>query len=526
MTAATSQLPAVADVLAAKPYITPVVVIEDGQGVDRLLYGLQPKQYEAFCLTPLMRHPGQPGPVHIGYGGAAFGGKSWWARTVLTAVAFRWPGSTGIIFRETETEVKRNHLDRWLLEVPQLFEGRRLWSWNGQDKCITWFNGSKTYLGYLQYEKDVSRYQGPSFDVMIFEEATLLPWSAITWLTSTRLRGSIDGTVPFAGYPSNPGGQGHASYKRLFIQRRFREEEQPHQYAFVQSLLKDNIEGQQRDPSYAGKLDLLPEPHRSWQRDGNFSAGAGSALEIDWRRHLVAPFKRGIPDYWERFGSFDWGYAHPFSFGSYAVNEDGTIYKLETVWGVRLKPYLQAERIKATVPINRLRYIVAGHDVWAERRAEGQDTPSIADQFAAYDIHLTRANTDRIQGLEEMRKYLDWSVSGPIMDGKPTEGEPRLMFIDTAGNRRCLDQLENVVADPADLRDVLKVDANEFGEGGDDHYDETRYAVASRPLTPKGPWKDQPIDAWAPEVLAHEADASRRVKRSKVPGPRVIPEAF
>jgi hypothetical protein len=524
-----SDLPAVRDVLAERPHITPVVVIEDAQGVDRLLYGLQPKQWEAFCLTPLMRQRGVPGPVHIGYGGAAFGGKSWWARAVLTAVAFRWPGSTAIIFRETETEVKRNHLDRWMLEVPQVFEGRRLWSWNGADKCITWFNNSKTYLGYLQYEKDVSRYQGPSFDCMVFEEATLLPWSAITWLTSTRLRSSIEGTVPFACYPSNPGGKGHGSYKRLFVQRRYREEERAADYAFVQSLLADNIEGQRRDPSYKRKLDLLPEPHRSWQRDGNFAAGAGSALSmLDWRRHLWKPPRPDwqVPGYWVQFGAFDWGYHHPFSFGRYAVNEDGVIFKLETVWGVRLLPHEQAQRIRSTVPIERLAYIVAGHDVKAQRKALGEDTPTVKEQFAEAGILLSDANIDRKMGLQELRKRLDWTNTGPIIHGEVTEGEPRLLFRDTPGNRRCLEQIENMVSDPSDPEDVLKMDANEFGEGGDDHYDETRYAVASRPLTPAGPWKDQPIDINAPEVLAHEAHTKRLVKRSKVPGPRVIPEVF
>lgn len=466
-----SHLPTVEELAIEKPHLKPVVVLRDRYDREYVLYALQPKQMEAFGLTPVGCGPDREPFIHIGYGGAAYGGKSVLARTVAAAVALQWPGSSFIIFRETDTQVKRNHVDKFLAEVPEMFDEQRIYKWNGKDMCATWYNGSKTYFGYLKHEKDVFQYQGPAFDGMCFEEATFYSWFQVNWLVGNRLRATVDGVRPFALYPSNPGNRGMFWYKRLFIDQRYREDERAEEYTFVQSRLKDNVEGQLRDPSYERKLDTLPEPYRSWQRDGNFSAGAGQAFSmLDWRRHIVKPFQ--IPAHWIHFGSFDWGYAHPFSFGHYVVNEDGTIYKVETVTGHHLLEPQKIERIKSKVPWQKLKYIVAGHDCWAKIKARGEDTPTVAEQWSEAGMHLTQANIDRKMGAAELRRVLDWTASGPIMNGKPTEGDPRLMFFDTPNNRRCFEQFEAMVADPSDLEDVLKVDADDFGQGGDDFVDE------------------------------------------------------
>ncbi len=519
-----SDLPTVQWLLEHKPHLTPVITLTDGQGEERVLYALQPKQIEAYNLTPLARKPGETGPVHIGFGGAAGPGKSYCARVIATSVALTWPGSSCVIYRKTKADVKKNHVHDFMDEVPQYLG---LWkSYNDDDMCVTWKNKSRTYFAYLQYDKDVQRAHGAAFDCIIFEEATHYTWYMISWLTGNRLRSSVDGTVPFAFYPSNPGERGMAWYKRLFIQRRFRGEERPEDYAFVQAKLSDNVELLTRNPDYIRKLDTLPEPARSWLRDGNFAAGAGSALsQIDWKRHLVKPFKDEIPEYWLQFGCFDWGYHHPFSFGWYVVTEDGDIFKVETVTGWRMLVPQQIERIKSVVPVEKLRYIVAGHDVWTKQIARGENTPTIQEQFFEQGMLLFHANIDRKQGLQHLRKVLDWETSGPFVDGKPTEGDPQLRFFDTPNNRKCLEQLENMTVDPRDPEDVLKVNADDFGEGGDDMYDETRYAVASRPPTPDSPWAESELDAWSPAVLEHEMREQRRSKRHKGPGKGVPPDA-
>ena len=94
--------------------------------------------------------------------------------------------------------------------------------------------------------------------------------------------------------------------------------------------------------------------------------------------------------------------------------------------------------------------------------------------------------------------------------------------MDTPGNRKCFVALETMIINPDDPEDVLKINADPItGEGGDDFYDETRYALASRPGRAKSNWKDQEVRAWSKETLAYEMEQSRRHRS----GP-LDPDAF
>lgn len=481
-----------------KPYQTPVVWLEES---GQVLYALQPKQLEAFNLTPVADPNSQL--EHIGYGGAAGSGKSHLARAVITAVALNWPGSTSIIFRKTEREVTENHVNKIFGELPKKIDGRKLYSWNGEEMCMTWFNGSRTYFGYLRAEDDVYRYQGPEYDCMVFEEATHYSWQMVNWLTANRLRSTITGTRPFCLYPSNPGSKGHAWFKRLFIDRNFHEEddEQPGEYSFVQARLSDNMILRERDPKYERRLNRLPEPWRSWLRDGDWTKGAGGAFpELDSSTHFVQPFK--IPAHWIQFGAFDWGYNHPFSFGWYAADEDGNVYKIDTVTAMRMQPHDQVRLITAKVPVQQLEYIVAGHDLWSRGRARGDAGETLWEYFARHGIRCIHADLDRIQGYQNMLRYFAWQT---VDDGK--KGVPRCRFFDTPGNRWGFKQIENMVLNEANMEDVLKVDADERGDNGDDCYDETRYGLMSRFITPVDPLPQRrPGGAWSPEALQYEAE--------------------
>lgn len=492
----------------ASPRLTPVVVLRDGQR-EQVIYALQPKQLEAYAHTPLNKKPWEPYPRHIGYGGAAGGGKSHLARAVGVSAAFRWPGSTGIIFRKTKPEVKTNHIIKFKFEVPEKWNGERLWSWNGEDLCATFDNGSRIYFGYLKDEDDLLRYQGSEYDWMVFEESTHYEWKLVRWLTGNRLRATVDMARPFVLYPSNPGNIGHHWYKRLFITRRYYDKynEREDQYVFVQAKVQDNSVLLQRDPEYVRELSTLPEPYRSWMMDGDWEAGLGLALPmVNPDTHLIEPFD--IPAHWTVFGAFDWGFAHPFSFGIYAVNEDGRRFKLDTVSTFGQQPPQIAQLVIASLERwkmhpHRLRWVTAGHDCWAEKRSMGENVPTIAETFLEWGFTFTRANISRVAGLQNMRKWL-------TVD--PETGHSGLQFFDTPGNRRCVEQLESLPTNPDNPEDAQKIDADEFGHGGDDMYDETRYAMADRPPPAPSRYREHSPGAWSPETLQAEAERNRRSK--------------
>jgi hypothetical protein len=492
-----------------RPDQTPVVWLEE---TGQVMYALQPKQLECFNLLPVARAPGDHVFEHTGYGGSAGSGKSHLARATLAAVAMTWPGSTSIIFRKTEREVMENHVNKFFAEVPKKLNGKRVYSWNGEEMCAHWFNGSRTYFGYLRLDDDVFRYQGPEYDVMIFEEATHYSWKMVNWLTANRLRATVPEARPFCLYPSNPGNKGHAWFKRLFIDRNFHTEddERPEEYTFVQARLSDNQILRDRDPKYERRLNRLPEPWRSWMRDGDWTAGAGGAFpELDSGTHFVKPF--AVPPHWRQFGAFDWGYHHPFSFGHYAIDEDGTVFKLDTITAPRMQPHDIARLIKYKVPnVEQLEYIVAGHDLWARGKARGDVGETLFEYFASQGIYCIHADIDRIQGYQNLLRMLAWQSVEAGTDGEGQAGEPQLKFFDTVGNRWCFNQLESMVLNEANMEDVLKQDADERGDNGDDCYDETRYGAMS--CRRRAYSEDPPSGgAWSQATLQHEYETKMRV---------------
>lgn len=498
----------------------PVVVVTDpSTGKEVVVYAAQPKQFACIRMTPLMRAKGEPGPIYIGYGGAAGGGKSHLARTLVTMVAMLWPGSTSILFRRTLDELRDNHINKFLQEVPDF--GGRLYTWNEQQKVIRWFNGSRTRMGYLEKEKDVFRYQGAEYDFMAFEEATHYTLFQVKWLISNRLRATVPEATPFALFPSNPGNVGHAYYTRWFIQRRFRENERPGDYAFLQAKLADNFELRTRDPGYEIKLNALEEPWRSWLRDGNFNAGPGVALQLSEQEHIVPPFK--VPRHWTIFGGLDWGYAHPFSFGIYTVapGQYGHIYKIETISKAHLIDRQQIALIKewgsaALAKVGRdekleqaLQYIATGPDAFSKRTAGGGEQPSTAERYLEAQLPVVPAVDDRVPGLNNFRDYL-----APRVDGIPG-----FQWMDTPANRSNFEQCEAMVTDPDYMEDVLKVNADEMGEGGDDGYDEDRYALMSRPFTaePQKTWrggKTREQEVWEDALRDPNAEVSETIEPS------------
>lgn len=490
----------------------PVVQFELQDGAMYPVYELQQKQWEAYCLTPLVVPRGAKYPRHIGYGGAAGGGKSHLARAVATSVAFQWPGSTCLILRRTKDEVIQNHVNKFRSEVPDRTpDGQQLYSYNGEQMCVTFVNGSRIFFGFLRDFEDVRRYQGNEYDAIIFEEATHYGFQEVRWLTGNRNRATTDASRPFCMYPSNPGSKGHHWYKRLFIERNYHDEymEDADDYAFVQAKVSDNKILLDRDPEYLRQLSSLPEPYRSWLRDGDWDAGLGLALPMIRReKHLVKPFR--VPSNWFTWGAFDWGFSHPFSFGYYAANEDGRVWKIDTITGRMLQPHeinttIRSQMRENGYDLENLRYIACGLDVWADHKARGENVPTIAERLFEWGWKVVPANISRIAGLNNLRTYLSWENVFP--DG--TNDAPYLMFMDTPRNRECLTVLESLAVDEDNPEDAQKLDADQFGRGGDDMYDETRYAMASRPQPARTRWEEPGFSAFSKDALRREAEQQR-----------------
>ncbi len=437
------------------------------------------------------------------YGGAAGGGKT----DALLYGALdqaHLPGYRVLFLRRTYPEL-REVMDRALGVFRRLGA-----TWNEQQKRWTFPSGATYEFGYCESYADVMRYQGQEYTVICYDELGQCAEERIWTYLMSRNRAVDPRLTKRMRASANPGGPGHVWLKRRFVDAcPVSGVPWPVDGAltrsFIPARLADNPTLDQNDPTYRSRLAQLPEITRRQLLDGDWSAGAGLALsELNRSVHLVQPFQ--VPDGYYQWGSFDWGFNHPFVSGWFASDPDGNVYLIDSIQGRRLLPHEIAERILEAFPISLFRKFHAGHDCWNEQKARGENTPSIADQFLKEGIRLQRANISRVTGLNNFRAYLTYDKLD--LEHRP----PRFHIMDTAANRRVFDCLEGMVTDPDRPEDALKVDADDYGVGGDDPYDMVRYGLAARPLLGRLVDDGPEFTASSPEALKAELYRTRTVK--------------
>ena len=173
----------------------------------------------------------------------------------------------------------------------------------------------------------------------------------------------------------------------------------------------------------------------------------------------------------------DYGYTHYTVILLFAQDGDGQVYVLDELAARRQLVPKHAEALRALlarrgIEPERIRRFVAGRDVFAARPTAGT-AATIAEQWAAQGFRLEPANDDRINGAAEVARRL-----GDVDAGL----EPSLHISPACARLiECLPVLEH---DPHRPEDVLKIDTDDDGKGGDDPYDALRYglmAAAGRP---------------------------------------------
>lgn len=414
-----------------------------------------------------------------------------------------------LITRETGPQM-RELIDRTHRLFPKL-AGKP--AWNGSDRRWTWPSGATLQFEAIATVEDVERIMGQEWSYVGQDEVGNIPDERIVDLVQAEIRSPDPTIVRMWRGSANPGKAGHAWIKRRFItpcgkdgcRVIIRNITLPDGRVarlgrrYIPGTVLDNPV-YANDALYMAQLATLPEVLRRQLLYGDWDAGYGAALdELDEQVHFVRPFV--VPESWVRFGAFDWGYAHNWVFGHFAVQEDGLVFVLDTIRGRRHLPHQIAERIhsRANVHHPAYRYTVTDSFAFQERKYRGDGTPTIAEELTDLGLVLSHGNTDRKAGLNNLRHYLAWRG---IAGGR--NGDPAVRFVDTPGNRWLFEQLQSMTVDEADMEDVLKVHADaDTGTGGDDGYDMLRLGLASRPPRALGTYLDQPISAFSRTSLAY-----------------------
>lgn len=427
---------------------------------------------------------------YVGYGGARGGGKSWFVRTKSTILCSNYAGIKILIVRKSYPELLRNHINTLRKELYGYAK------YNTQEKMLKFPNSSFIEFMYCDRDSHLDRLQGAEYDVIFIDEAAQLSEYQIKAITAC-CRGVND--FPKRVYLTcNPGGQGHAYIKRVFIDRNFLPNENPDDYSFIQALVDDNTALMEKQPEYLAQLDALPRKLREAWRFGKWDVFEGQVFgeftdDIEHysdRRytHVIEPFE--IPKHWTIYRGFDWGYAKPFSVGWYAISPANRMYRFRELYGCTGEANMGVEwtvqelgrkirEIESTDPrlVGQKIYGVADTAIF-----NNDGGPSIAEQLEDMQIYFEKSDKNRWPGKMQCHYRLAFDE----------EGIPMFYVFNT-----CKHFIRTIPALIYSETDVEDVDTKM-----EDHaYDEWRYICMSRPISPRmksvnelRPEVDDPLD--------------------------------
>lgn len=356
--------------------------------------------------------------------------------------------------------------------------------------------GARLKFIYLERDSDAEEYQGHNYTRVYVEEVTNFPSPAPIDKLRATLR-SAHGVPVGLRLTGNPGGPGHNWVKARFIDpdpRGFKiltdsmenwvdgvKQEVSLSRVFIPSKIGDNQLLMRNDPTYILRLRQSGSEAlvKAWLEgnwdivDGAFFDEWGSQHILDSREWLPR-----IPRNAVRFRSFDWGSYKPFSVGWYALSDGSWGLPKDAIvkfaeWygakgpnvGLKLDAVQVAQGILEREKLMdiRVNYAVADPSIFIR-----DGGPSIAESMAIKGVNWRRADNKRHAGAEAMRQRLAGA------DG--TSQTPMLYFFDC-----CDDTIRTIPILQHDERDPEDVDTD-----AEDHaYDETRYAVMSRPWLPR-----------------------------------------
>lgn len=411
---------------------------------------------------------------HIGFGGARGGGKSWAVRAKAKLLALYYSGIRILIVRRTYPELINNHINILRTELFNIAK------YNDKDKILKFKNGSTINFAYCAKDADLDRLQGVEYDVIFLDEATQLSEHQMKTITAC-LRG-VNDFPKRVYYTCNPGGQGHQYIKRIFIDRRYDEGEDESDYTFIQSLVTDNDVLMQSQPDYVRQLEALPPKLREAWLYGSWDVYEGQFFEefadkpehYSDRRftHVIEPFE--IPEHWNIYRSFDWGYNKPFSCSWNTVSDDGVIYRILELYGCTKTPN---EGVKWTPDkvFSEIHRIECEHRWLRGKRINGVADPaiwdaqtgeSLAERAAKYHVYFSPGDHERIAGWMQMHYRMAFDENGFAMF---------YVFKNCKAFIRTIPLLMYDDNRPEDL-----------DTSGEDHAaDEARYLFMSRPIKPR-----------------------------------------
>ncbi len=411
-------------------------------------------------------------------------------RVKAVLLAFRYPGIKIMIVRRTYPELRANHITpmRLMLGDNAVYKD--------STKEFTFPTGSVIMFRHCSNSTDIDKYQGTEVDVLFLDEATQL-----TEEEYDRFKACVRGVNNFPKrvyLTCNPGGVGHGFVKRLFVDRAYKENENPDDYFFIKSLVTDNKALMESDPEYIKQLEALPPKLKKAWLYGDWNIFEGQFFEEfkdapeHYRdrkfTHVIEPFD--IPCDWRIVRSFDFGFRKPFSCDWWAIDYDGRAYLILQLYGCTDTPneglkwhpdriFAEIHRIEREHKWLKGKTIdgVADPSIWDSSRGE-----AIVESADRHFVYFSKGDNKRIPGWMQCHYRLSFDE----------EGYPMVYFFNNCTAAiRTLPLLQ--------FSDTVPEDLNTDQE---DHFaDSFRYFCMSRPIVPRvgktqKPMFDDPLNLW------------------------------
>lgn len=470
----------------------------------------------------------------IFFGGARGGGKTdgmlgEWAQHA----AMHRNHAIGVFFRKTLTQ-----LEEAIERARQIYEPIGA-VYKTQPKTFIMPGGARLKFRSLERDDDAQKYQGHSYTRLYFEELT--NWANPAPINKLRatLRNASPGVDTKFMATGNPGGPGHQWVKSRYIDidpfgyrpveermtvpgvnpdtMMIEDIEISTTRVFIPSKLQENKLLMLNDPLYVAKLHQSgsEELVRAWL-EGDWDIIEGAFFD-DWDRslHVLPRDAMELPSYLQRFRSFDWGSAKPFSVGYWAVSDGSIQHPTKGFMLPRgaLIRYREWYGMKQDQPNVGLKMTAENVGLGIEKRSGDykfsmdvadpacfaeDGGPSIAERIYTASngsVPFYRADNKRIPGWDQLR----WRLQGN------EDGHPMIYFYDT-----CLATIRTLPALQHSEKDAEDVDTD-----AEDHApDEIRYACMSRPIVKPKP-KEKPKLGTVQDLTLDQAWNTKGTTRPK-----------
>lgn len=450
-----------------------------------------------------------------GFGGAFGAAKSHGIRLAAIARSLSHPGRR-LILRRKKKELVENHIEPLFKQFPFM----RSW-YNQQNNALTFPGGKATIVfGYAEHPArngvgNIYDFQGSEWDDIFIDEASHFNEEELTFM-SLRCRTTDGSFIPKNVWAMNPGNIGHTFINRVMIERNFTSGESPSDYDFMPAFGWDNVQwvrpaleaaGIPIDDYYASFTDAqrfewfttksaygrvlnsLKGKLREARLMGDWKAFAGQFFDI-WNEQVHVVDNPEIKPWWPHWVSGDWGYQHNLALHWHAQDGDRTITYREA-GGQHISPSDAGALVARLSANERIQAFYLSPDAFElsgrKWSREGTIAQQINDALVGSNVPPPeKANNARISGWRLMYDMLNselWTVASCC--------------------KRLIETIPILMRDEDNREDVLKVDSDEDGQGGDDYADGARYGLASRLNPVKAPVQERiaaRIDSYATRV--------------------------